>query len=859
MRKRYNTIILLLLITTVSFAQEMNDEGKQILSYIQNVMSFNKAIPQEKVYMHFDNTGYFENETMWFKAYVTRSTTYSPHEEKPLIKPTNLSKVLYVELLNPSGDVLKTTKWPIDSLGQAYGDMKLDTLFGSGFYEVRAYTRYMTNWGVNACFSRVFPVFSEPAEEGDYHDLSIKTRLQKERDPNNRDQSDSLYTKAIEEGIYTNSLAKTVSVQFYPEGGDLIKGKKCNVAMLAVDDNGRPYEGTGFVQNENGDVLANVNTDSLGRGLFTIIPDGTKLTFQIKNLKNTTQYFNLPKTKNEGCALSIDAINEDILVSIQCTDSICGNLIGYAILNNGNITYCDTVVAQSLVEVELDRLLQRDGVNQFTVFDSKGRILAERLYFIYPKQTADNSIVLTPETKRLKPCGDVVIKAKTMPNTTFSFSVIDPKNMTNGKQGNIFTWMLLSSDVKGYINNVEYYFESDDKTHRKAADLLMLTQGWRRYDWELMDGLKSFDNVQPIEDKFYIYGKLKEYRKRNKARGVDMDIFLYHPSGQSLHGETTTDSIGNYAFSLPFMDDDWKVEIQTRIDDKKKTFYVGIDRNFSPVPRFISPLEAKITPPLMANYLKKGSKVEDIEEEIFIPITERNHLLENVTVKARRQFFTNDDWTYKDESFGRQNATLFYDIEKELDKILDSGEPEPTLCEWLAKKNMLFDYDVKNPYNSARYGGDFIDFILDNNERNITDELYNLNREIGTNDYWMHDVKKLYIAPHSRANVMQELINTDEKVTARFYLYMNIKQSTESKKGIRHTIFHGFNKPSTFKTEDYSVLPPMADFRRTIFWEPNVKTDNQGNAEIRFYNNSTCDEMFISAEGISNNGQIIYK
>ena len=99
-------------------------------------MNFNKVVPQEKVYLHFDNMGYFENETLWFKAYVTR--TDNGH-------PSDLSKVLYVELLNPTGDVLQTLKYPIDSLGQSHGEMKLDTILGSGLYEVRAYTRYMTN------------------------------------------------------------------------------------------------------------------------------------------------------------------------------------------------------------------------------------------------------------------------------------------------------------------------------------------------------------------------------------------------------------------------------------------------------------------------------------------------------------------------------------------------------------------------------------------------------------------------------------------------------------------------------------------------------------------------------------------
>ena len=306
---------ILFLTFAVSSLHAQSEETNRILSYIQKAMNFNKVVPQEKVYLHFDNMGYFENETLWFKAYVTR--TDNGH-------PSDLSKVLYVELLNPTGDVLQTLKYPIDSLGQSHGEMKLDTILGSGLYEVRAYTRYMTNWGTNAVFSRVIPIFKKPKTEGDYSDLTIATIPYHNRLPNRREPLDSLYVRAAGEGIYTDDLMKTISVQFYPEGGDLIVGKKCRVAMLAVDDNGHPYEGEGFVMNGAGDVLTSVKTDTLGRGVFELVPDTGKLTFQMRNLKKSTrrsvQYFTLPEAKRDGCTLSVDAVSEQMLATLQCSD-----------------------------------------------------------------------------------------------------------------------------------------------------------------------------------------------------------------------------------------------------------------------------------------------------------------------------------------------------------------------------------------------------------------------------------------------------------------------------------------------------------------------------------------------------------
>lgn len=891
----YSLILMLAPLRAIGQTSEQNGNNDQylsILTYIKKAMNYNVAVPQEKVYMHFDNTGYFENETMWFKAFVTRS----PQSADSPLMATDLSKVLYVELLNPSGDVLKTTKWHIDEHGQANGDMKLDTLFGSGFYEVRAYTRYMTNWGVNAVFSRVFPVFSAQKEEGGNHDLNIKKKLFENRDPNNRDRSDSLYTNAIDQGLSGGNLKKTINVQFFPEGGDLIKGKKSRLAIMAVDDNGNPFMGEGEIQNETGSVLANVKTDSLGRGLCELVPDGTKLTMHIRNLKDKTQVFNLPETRSEGVALTFDAVSDDMLITMQCTEALYGRLLGMVITNNGNITYCDTVEAQSLIELELNRGLQKEGVNQFTVFDSYGRILAERLYFICPEPSEADSIYFTPVQKRLKPCGDVVLNVQTQPNSTFSFTAIDAMNMTNGKQGNMKTWMLLSSDVKGYINNVDYYFEDDDIEHRKAADLLMLTQGWRRYDWQMMTGLKTFEKIQPIEDKFYIFGKLNEYRKKNKASSVNLETYLFNENGETLTGKSTTDEHGNYAFELPFVDGEWDMQIFTKIEDKLKTFYVGIDRQFSPTPRYISPLEAAIKAPLKPNHFvhKKGEVIP--EEEVFIPITERDHVLENVTVKAKRRYFTNNDWKYKNEGYGSQFATIYYNIDKEREDILDRGEALPTLFQFLCKKNMLFNNpeckDLPTPMDVISdshdmwrgfmsYANKPIKWIVDNGDSNtaldsIPEKVAKSVRRIlgtGTADYhvpgdemfsmvssnvgsvgdeffpmWMDEIKHLYIVPESPKETTGAV---------RIYIYTHKRYTTSSQKGLRRTYFQGFNKPSTFQMEDYSVIPPMADFRRTIYWNPTVRTDAQGKAQIKFYNNSTCEEMYISAEGMSDDGKIL--
>ena len=215
-------MLLFLCLGVCTNAQTMGQEvgltdSARMLDCLNHVLYFNQYYPQEKVYLHLDNTGYFKGETIWFKAYVVRCDT----EQR-----TDLSHVLYVELLNPSGDVVERRKLPIEN-GEAHGDIKVDSILTTGFYEIRAYTRYMTNWGTNACFSRVIPIFKAPKTEGDYSDPRIDIYSYRKRLPDVRlDENDNEQEQL---GVFER-LRHAPKVTFYPEGGELVAGLKTRMA-----------------------------------------------------------------------------------------------------------------------------------------------------------------------------------------------------------------------------------------------------------------------------------------------------------------------------------------------------------------------------------------------------------------------------------------------------------------------------------------------------------------------------------------------------------------------------------------------------------------------------------------------------
>ncbi len=276
---------------------------------------------------------------------------------------------------------------------------------------------------------------------------------------------------------------------------------------------------------------------------------------------------------------------------------------------------------------------------------------------------------------------------------------------------------------------------------------------------------------------------------------------------------------------------------------------------------------------------------------MYVPLSKREHVLRNVTVRAKRRYFTNDDWQYKNEKFGQQFATLYYDVDRELDNIRDRGEEDPTTFEFLCKRNPFFnDPDAKHVPTSpvfpvtnnvgslVQHNGGYdwtgsisydhrpFFWIIDNGLTNISNATSGEHGFHGDEffPFDLSEIKSIYIQPGSPRTEMLDGGNINvEKYTelggksVRIYLYLHKKFTTESNKGLRKTYFEGYNTPETFQMEDYSKIPPMEDFLRTIYWQPDVKTDSEGKAHVEFYNNSSCREMFISVEGMTPDGKFL--
>lgn len=888
-------LLLSILLFVIAFPSLAEDElSAQLSRFVKNVDAFNHYFPQEKVYLHLDNTGYFRGETIWFKAYVLRDDRR---------EPTDLSRVIYVELLSPSGDVVETCKLHIKD-GQADGSIKLDdNLFVSGFYELRAYTRYMLNWGSEGIFSRVVPVFAKPRKEGDYSRPTIDQLGYKKRLPNDRESTET-ESSAVKDG--------KVRVAFYPEGGHLVEGLGCKVAFSATYSDGRAVHGRGFVHCGNDTVCA-VRTDGEGRGCFSCKPKaGSDL---VLSLADTTKgggrwrNFAIPASEKEGCGLSVRHDESHIEAVVEATEAFANDTLGLLLTHGGMACAFEQFQPGKEKHDYSFPLRQLDsGINRLSVITTNGDIVADRLFFVYPSDEIDSIGVKISSS--MKPYGKISLVADAQPKSTFSLSVRDAATEVNGAAGDCASWLFLTSDLKGYVRNPDYYLEADDAEHREATDLLMMVQGWRRYDLPTMFGKKKFAKSQPLEDGLYLLGKLKPASSKSPIDGVDLRVNLYNAYGQSLSGKTRTAKDGSYALALPDCEGEWTMLMKTSKDCEPIKSHICIDRNFSPAARSLSPSETEKIP-VMDGRKTNMEYVEDTAQ--YVPMDKRVVILKNVTIKKKR-IFDKATEVWESESHGAYTASLKYDIDSEVDRMIDSGVDVPELAKWLIRKNSFFAGDEINLYHDdslevamqkkkqiTTLMGIYGDKFEDSNAQFLENLKYDLNKapripitysgihyknrpvvwvvnnllykvtsvpsrfameNIQTlGDMYqadfptdMDEAKAVYISEDN--TVWRKYINMPElenysPVTVFVYTHHSFALK---EKGLRRTSFDGYAEPKVFESPDYGVLPKEQDFRRTLYWNPNVTTDGNGKATLEFWNNSSCRQMVISAEGITKEG-----
>lgn len=706
---RFSLFIAIILATTLA-AQTTNDEAAQ------RAMQVGHTMQQERVFLHFDNSAYYLGETMWFKAYLSYGTND---------RTTTPSKVLYVELVAPEGYVVETKKYKIDDSGCCNGEFELNPLLLSGYYEVRAYTRYMRNWGDEAVFSRVFPIFDKV--NGDNWDF--KNILDRKRG-------------FARDGEWISQETPEAELKFYPEGGNLVAGLQSTVAYELRGYDGEPTEGNITIY-EDGKPLLTTTPTHLGKGLFSITPKSetkykAKATIKNKEGKEKEHTFALPAIEKEGVVIAAketgDSIKFTIKSNIIDNDTIKETAIG--ILYRGAIGYYKKIAEtekEKTITLALDDL--PEGVNKAIVF-SGNTPLAERCFFVVHDslQKTDRSTVKlniksnnhAPEELRLSPHEKITLDisredGKPIPSTaSLSIAVSDAAGKVSTSWSyNMYTYLLLGSEIKGYIPDAAQYFDPQNKNRKEQLDLVMLTNGWTAYNWSELTNTAP-RSLQPIERGITLKGAF--YRKhRNSIIGTDGKKTNLLPQKENLtrfdiaydkQVSTTTfrtDSVGEFIIETR---DFYGKRIaalapQTTLKQNENIRYTfALDRYYSPSFRLYHYWERNTGKPVDAKEKK--------ELDSLIQINPFAYLLSSVEVVAKvkesprarpphseMRFDFLDEWEYA------QDITYLKEFESYKDNIYEQIEKEikEQLVEEATKNDEAPDFSIVSSPSGIISGG----------------------------------------------------------------------------------------------------------------------------------------------------------
>ena len=809
MNRHIPLLFILTCLSAVSvFAQQ--PATRRLANYANNISRFTKDCPQEKVYLHFDNTGYYAGDTIWFKAYTVTADE---------VKPTTLSRVLHVELLTPRGEVTDSRKLKIQD-GQCHGEFALPKDCKGGFYEVRAYTRAMLNFGDTHIFSRVFPVYNEPEQAGNYQEKEMDSFAGEKKERPEPEKADR------------------VNLHFFPEGGHAVLGIPARVAFRATGKNGEDISVTGTLYNASREPVASLATIHQGMGVFEFTPQAQEYEATV-NYEGKEYTIPFKDILAEGYTMNVDNLNPDLMrISVQKSEALPNDTIAVSVTCRGKLCTVEAfVLGKEPYAFRIPKEKLPAGCIQVTAFNATGDILAERLAFNTRKDMFV-PIRVTQDKTSYKPFEEVNLQFDVHDpsgkpvETTFSLAVRDAATSPRtAYQDNILTDLLLSSDVKGYIQDPMQYFTDDSRTTRTKLDLLMMVQGWRRYSWQQMAGVKPIKIKHFAEEGLTLWGKVQTL-VRNKPR-ANADILFWMNNDElqgEVHGSGHTDEQGNFYCILPDSVDitgKWSLTLSVSEDGKQRHSQILINRHFSPEKRSYTFFDTYVNDSIdsAAGESQKKNKMDETQ------------ILQEVEVKR-----------YRTREIMRPD--MVFDAEEDINRILDQGGNIPSTVQEYAE----YKYPVLENSNPSTV----ILYVLSCQKKDAPKF-----RHIPAAEMDITNVKDLQLHTRNGVEVLKHLSfcnpGADSLITSvmnannRYFivvaqLYDEVYNDT--RKGVRQTYYEGYSPVKecyNLKSSDEAL--GYLNYRRTLYWNPDVKTDAEGKANIRLFNNGTCRKMEISAEG----------
>ncbi len=857
-----------------------------------------RQAPCESLYLHTNGHTFLPGDTLWFKAY---------NWEFEKLRPSELSQFLNIGLFKASGDLILNQKHKLEN-GLSDGDLILPDSLIPGSYLLKAYSNYTNPENSESVFYKRIKLLSEneiqlklnledsifslgDQVKGSIEAIGVKgSRLGKVKIQMQLLQGESVVKKLNliigNEGIETFKikipdeltqetliLTSTLnhsqltgissiyiplkeippSIQFFPEGGDVISGISSIIAFKALDPLGNPFDFSGEIIRPDGTMVNKVSSQFLGMGKFNLAYQASdSLKLQIIHPLGHKQLYDLPIPLENGYTFELleSKINE-IRISVNSSFSMPDGNLKVIVQIRGKEYFSKTIKLDELKNYAIPTQSFPIGIAQITILDSKGIPKTERLVFVNQERKLNIKITKIKSEYKSKDKVEIEVDVTDQQGepapSLLSMSVHKMNdNELPEWNHNLMSTLLLKSDLKGEILFPGFYF-SDQPGAKKALDLLMLTQGWRRFN------TKKITTKSPLKS----YGLSGSVTRKNGKPVKNASLVLFNSENYGVIN-TSADKMGKFSFNgQDFASiataNKLVLSATTQSENPHVHLLLNQDQTIKINPNIT--FENLKTEAQKTNYLAQQRKLTDIEneDEELPDFNKESILLEGVTITARKKvIFTEEVYTKQFASKKVSGDELSYYV---------SGGTRQAFLDMMRKVaghfkienggKILFRgnnhvYASRNQgaaivLNEQLVGFDYREIMhLDPAEFESIEVFKSAAAALKYTPYGLGGLIRITLKKGFTKEVLKEIRNTKSsniesipgfKVAREFYspVYTNDKQ-----------------KQSTL------------DLRNTLFWEPNLIIDKSGKARVQYFNSDIKANFLIQIEGINPLGHIGY-
>lgn len=801
---------LLTFVNSVSFSQmNLNDSLLGNKLFIPYVNYFNQD--REWVYTHFNKSAYIQGDDIWFASYVI-----NPQNKLPNFATSKL----YVELWSPEKKLI-ARKILFAEEGTAGYFIHLSDTLAPGSYCFRAYTNWMRNFYPEKDFNTYITVLGHEKVFG--NELVVKHFIK------------SVDLKSKKEMVAVPDTVPDYDIQFLPESGTFLEGIDNLFGIKALDPSGKGVKIAGKVFSADNREVTSFSTNDLGMNKVTI-PQATNQQYIAKvTLPNGTEReVKFPKTAPMGVIIHTNPSLADtawIRIKTNGTTHQLNKQYLLLIHSEGSVfkAYRFGFLNGNAINVNVIKKNLSSGIVTATVFDENLVPVAERIFY-NPDKTRKGNLTVHCENllnDSLKLNINIEDPFSTSDPAKLSISVLPGESHLNHFTNSLYAESILRPALRGNIENPNIYFDKNDTIHSVAIDNLLLTQGWRKYDWPtiLKDSLPKI--TYPFEEGFIVEGEVKNWLKNKPEQ--KSEITLISPQNDLVLW-TRADSSGKYKFDKLYLNDStWVIASASNNKGRNmnRVLKMSIPESFMEIPDIRTAFVLRDKPKEIIGDLPQLTKGTILLDEVMVKSRKKDPFANNVNIGLTDKVLTLTKENY------RQFINMTMLLTSNFGIMVDRGED--------GEYHINMGRGTNSFLATPRGPMLMIDGIKARDPRDIIDFPIELVEAVAVNKSGLgggFDATEGTIAIKTRATPLFE--------------------NTADPYNIKRIAVNGYAPPTKYFEPKYVIPPTSSDYEKfaCVFWKPSLFIDKSKTSSFRFYAPPSIKSLSVRIEGISIEGKI---